>query len=697
MRADPTLLGTVQDVRGATVSVALSEETISGISFVEGHGYRIGQVGSFVRIPLGYVDLFGIVSEVGAGAVPERVLQQEPYGRRWMTVQLVGEGHRRGDFKRGLSQYPTIGDRVHLVTERDLERIYGRPDEPRFIRVGHLASAESIPALIDIDKLLTRHSAVVGATGAGKSTTVAGILASLSDPGRYPSARALVIDIHGEYAAALSDRATVFRVNPSSANECPLHVPYWAMTSDELLSVTLEPLDDTGRGAVMEKIMALKLSALDDHPREGVTAHNLTPDTPVPFSIHRLWFDLHRLVNATHTQAGGQSEATEALLLDDSNEPVERGDPLRVLPPKYMPHTQAAGQPKIFLSTSTLNIRRSLDGLGSKLRDPRFDFLFRPGPWYPSPEGVPESDLDVLLASWVGGQRPVTILDLSGVPVTVLTHVVGVVLRIIYDALFWGRNLAEGGRERPLLIVLEEAHSYLGSGDTGPAAHAVRRIVKEGRKYGIGAMIVSQRPAEIDMTVLSQCGTLFAMRLSNPTDRGHVTGAVTDNLEGLLSMLPVLRTGEAVVIGEAVHLPVRTLLDPPSRARRPDSTDPLVYDAAGPGGWNRQRETSSYAELVRVWRSQNPRSPRAVPTLVAAQTETGEEHAAVQRVPVASTNVASIGYDPPTQTLEVEFHGGRVYQYFDVPVQVYEGFMSAPSKGQFLQQSIKGLYRHARL
>jgi len=217
-----------------------------------------------------------------------------------------------------------------------------------------------------------------------------------------------------------------------------------------------------------------------------------------------------------------------------------------------------------------------------------------------------------LLEQWIGGPQLITILDLSGIPPSVRTDLVGTLLRIIYDALFWARNLSEGGRERPLLLVLEEAHGYLGQGDTGPAAMAVRRIVKEGRKYGIGAMIVSQRPSEIDTTILSQCGTILAMRLSNPTDRSHITATVTDNLEGLLSMLPILRTGEAIIVGEAVHLPVRTLIDPPGKDRRPDSSDPFVYDDKGPGGWNRKGEKSNYADVVAVWRRQEPRSPRII-------------------------------------------------------------------------------------
>jgi uncharacterized protein len=239
MPKDPTLLGYVQDVKGATISIALAEDTVPGLKFINGHGYRIGQISSFIRIPIGYIDLFGIVSQVGASAVPEHLISTEPYGHQWMTVQLIGESHRKGEFKRGLSQFPTIGDQVHIITEQDLAKIYGRPDAPNFIKVGHLASAEAIPALIDINKLITRHSAIVGATGTGKSTTVAGLLSTIADKDRFPSARIIIIDIHGEYAAALADKATVFRVNPGE-NEYPLYIPYWAMMFDELLS-TLTP------------------------------------------------------------------------------------------------------------------------------------------------------------------------------------------------------------------------------------------------------------------------------------------------------------------------------------------------------------------------------------------------------------------------------------------------------------------------
>jgi DNA helicase HerA-like ATPase len=530
-----------------------------------------------------------------------------------MRIQLVGEGLHKGEFRRGVSEYPTIGDEAHLVTNEDLARIYGASSAEMHVRVGSLASAESIPALLDINKLIARHSAVVGTTGAGKSTTVAGLVAALSDPRRYPSARVIILDIHGEYAAALSDRATIFRVNADKdRSEKPLYVPYWALNLDELLRVTpFRGLGEADRAALVEKVRELKLDSLESQERPGVTPDTLTVDTPVPFSIHRLWYELHRLVCSTHTaQAASQSEDTEAVLPGPDGAPMW-GDIMGVSPPRYRPITQG-GPDRVYLSAAPLNIRRQIQAMESRLRDSRYDFLFRPGPWCPEAtldnrSAQPGADLDELLTSWIGNAKPITILDLSGVPVSILVELIGVLIRLLTDALFWGRYLPVGGRERPLLFVLEEAHTYLEPGSSGAAAAAVRRVVKEGRKYGVGAMIVSQRPSEIDATVLSQCGTVVSMRLANAADRSHVVGSVSDHLEGLFSMLPALRTGEAIIVGEAVHLPLRAIIDPPAQNRRPDSNDPIVIARDASTGWNRARQSEDYSEMQRRWRAEDAR------------------------------------------------------------------------------------------
>ncbi|WVT72143.1 ATP-binding protein [Sinorhizobium chiapasense] len=626
LASQATLLGTVQDVSGTSVSVTLQGNQFSGLSFVNGQGYRIGQVGSFVKIPIGYVELFGIVSQVGASAVPESMAAEMPNGHRWIKVQLIGEGYKGGKFQRGISQYPTIEDEVHLVSENDLASIYGRKAEQHhLVKVGHIAGSESIEALVDINKLVTRHSAIVGTTGSGKSTTVAGLLNALADTSRFPSARIVVLDIHGEYSKALGDRANIYKVNPDPRNnhERPLQIPFWAMSFDELLGVTFGslPSDGKAKNVIMERIIQLKTDTLQKYPQPGITLDNLSVDSPIPFSLNRLWYDLYCLEFGTYYSDGGKTpiRANWAYEKNAAGDDLV-GDADKGVPPRFRKPKSVKDDPeKINWLPDPLNIRAQLDSLGAKLRISRFDFVLRPGKWQPKEDGELEADLAELMQSWLGSARPVTILDLSGVPTTLMNDIIGILLRVLYDALFWARNLSQGGRERPLLIVMEEAHTYLNDNFHGAASSIVQRIVKEGRKYGIGAMIVSQRPSEINPTILSQCGTFFALRLSNATDRSHITSVLTDNLEGLTNMLPILRTGEAIILGEAVGLPMRTLIQAPPKDQRPDSQDPVVCDDLAPelsmipGGWNiSMEENPNYDEFVLVWRQQNPRIIRQV-------------------------------------------------------------------------------------
>ena len=621
---DPTLIGSVQNVNGSTVSVELTTESATGLSFVNGEGYRIGQVGSFVRIPLGHVDLYGVVSQVGAGAVPIREGEANPYGRRWLTVQLVGEGRRGGRFARGVSQHPTIDDRVHIVTEMDLRAIYGAGELRDFVQVGHLASAESIPALVDITKLITRHSAIVGTTGAGKSHTVAGVLHALADKSHYPSARIVVLDIHGEYGRALRSKASLFRVEADpSKDEKPLYVPYWALDFEEFVKVGMGAFEPKDFALIQDRLVAAKKAAFKKYPREGMTEDRVTVDSLIPFSVHQFWYDIHCEMASTHNEVKGKPQSRDTWALEKDNAGNDLvGDAITVTPPTFRALRDIKDDPdKVRWNTSQLSARRQADTLASKLRDPRFDFMFRPGDWLPATDGKVTEDIDKILEDWIGGPEPISVLDLSGIPSSVLKELVGALLRILYGSMFWARNRSEGGRERPLLLVLEEAHTYLGKDQKGSAADAVKQIAKEGRKYGVGLMLVSQRPSEIDSTILSQCGTIFAMRLANDTDRSHITGAASESLKGLFDMLPVLRTGEAIIVGEAVSLPTRTLIDRLPDGQRPDSDDPRVVDRMtfemndgkagagvpeGPGGWNRRREPGDYAGVVEQIRRQDP-------------------------------------------------------------------------------------------
>jgi len=588
---DPTFLGTVASVSGSSVSVHLAKSVASGLSIIEGRTYRIGQVASFVRIPQGYQDLFGVVSEVGANAAPAITEQMQNDTGRWMQIQLIGESIG-GAFERGISEYPNIGDSAHITTESSLARIYGASEFGQ-VTIGSLSSAESIPAKVSLNELVTRHSAILGSTGSGKSTTVASLLRSitsvLNNGSSYPGTRILMLDIHGEYPAALSDVASVYSVDPQPGEQ-KLLIPYWALNVSELLDFLTGGVDGTRETAFTDKIFSHKVLSHAASAFAGVDESSITVDTPIPFSLKKLW---HELIDFEIATFDGPNR--------DQSTRQEEGDADKLISPKYKPHAMGAQGP--FLNQQAIGIRRQLSLLRSRLLDRRYDFLLHPGPWEPALDGKTELDLDALLAGWIGGEKPITILDLSGVPSGVLERLVGSILKIVYESLFWSREKSEGGIARPLLVVMEEAHRYLSGEKTGLAAETVQRMAKEGRKYGVGAMIISQRPSEVDETILSQCGTYFALRLTNPTDRARVQGILPDGLISLLDVLPVLRTGEAIVMGEAAKLPMRCRITLPQKDHQPRSSDPNVSQQ-----WSFPRRAEGYDRVVASWRAQRPRA-----------------------------------------------------------------------------------------
>ena len=585
---DPTYLGLIAAVSGAALNIHLAESVASGLSIFKGQTYKVGQVGSFVRVPQGYQDLFGVVSEVGANAVPEHLDSVDDTGR-WMKVELVGEVVG-GTFERGVSQYPNIGDSVHLAVEEHLRKLYDIRGQGHIV-IGTLASAESIAAKVAVNEMVTRHSAVLGSTGSGKSTTIASLLRAIttsnSESEEYPNARVLLLDIHGEYSAPLADVAQVFSVEPQYDEE-RLFIPYWALDSDDLLDFLTGGLEGNSETAFTDKIYELKLASQGSQKFPGIDSGSITVDTPIPFSLKKLWYDL---IDFEITTFEGPNR----------DQPTQQnpGDPNTLTPPIYKPHAMGAAGP--FLNQRAVGIQRPLNLLRSRLLDRRYGFLLRPGPWEPDLDGKPARDLDELLAGWLGGEKPITILDLSGIPSSVLERLVGSILKIVYEALFWSREKSEGGISRPLLVVMEEAHRYLSDKLNGTASEVVQRIVKEGRKYGVGAMVVSQRPSEVNETILSQCGTFFALRLSNPSDRSRVQGTLPDGLVGLLDVLPILRTGEAIVTGEAAKLPMRCRVTLPAKEHRPRSEDPAVST-----NWGLARREEGYERVVASWRAQSP-------------------------------------------------------------------------------------------
>ena len=673
MAARPTLLGHVGAVTGASVSVLQSPSVASGIAIIGGKSYRIGQVGSFVRIPQGYNDLYGVVTEVGASAIPKPELAGGSDQNRWMTLQLLGEIVGTS-FERGISQYPSVNDEVHLVTEDDLALIYGSRGEGQIV-IGRLANAESIPVRVDLDKLVTRHSAVLGSTGSGKSTTVASLLRSIAcgdveaEDQPYPSARIILLDIHGEYGRALHKEATVFRTSPNPGEEC-LFVPYWALDAMEITRLLLGNVDDRPLTQIFDRIVAKKVAAVKNGMAPGTNVNAITADTPVPFSLKQLWFDL---IDPEVKTWSDTARTTRAI------DPADEGDPGVLRAPKYKMHG-AGTTPPFMNTTGVLGIRRQLDQMRSRLLDRQYDFLLHPGGWEPDLADQAARDLPELLASWIGGTKPITILDLSGVPSSVLDTLVGAILKIVYEGLYWAREKSEGGINRPLLVVMDEAHRYLSRDVKGSALTMVQRIMREGRKFGVGGMVISQRPSDVNETVLSQCGTIIALRLTNSADRGKVQASLPDSLAGLVESLPILRVGEAIITGEAARLPIRCRITLPEPANRPDSEDPQVEQR-----WGSNRVSEGYDRVMASWRSQNPRW--AANRVVRKKLEEKEND--MERNQVTSSMVLSIGYDDGSQTLEVEFSSNLIYQYYNVPAVIYEQLLAADSAGKFINGQVK--------
>lgn len=589
-----TVVGHVKSVNGSRLSVKLSDDFKSSMPIINGVVYRIGQIGSFVRIPLGYANLYGIVTQAGADAIPEKLIASTHLAAtyqssRWITIVLVGE-RVRNRFERGVIQYPTPEDEVHLVTIEDLKIIYSEINKDSSLTIGQISASESLPAHIDINKFLARHAAIVGSTGSGKSNTVSIILEAIASNKKFTSSRILLIDPHGEYNETLREYSKVFKVNADKGKaEEELQIPFWALPFNELFSIFPGVLKENAldhiRGEIQDKKI-LSSSELGKKPKE----QSINADSPIPFSINKLWHELDDFEKQVFNKVkvGGDFELQLVACL-------EPGDPEKLIPSKHQPPAPGGGNPN--LNKGALGILTFLNGMRNRMTDDRYRFLFAPGDYLPSLEGKAIKDLDELLANWLNHDKPITILDLSGVPSEIMSSISGTIIKIIYDSLFWGQELSVGGRKQPILIALEEAHSYLKAGTDSISSRTVQSIAKEGRKYGVGLLLITQRPSELDETVLSQIGTLVALRMTNAKDRGHVGSVMPDDLSDLVSLLPSLRTGEGLVMGEAVKIPSRVKFD--KIAYAPKSGDPLVSER-----WILEKpDSKEYEELVLRWRN----------------------------------------------------------------------------------------------
>lgn len=572
--SDPTHIGRVRHVLGSTVTVEL-DPGLAGVTPIwRGRLVPVGQVGTLVRIPQGPVYLLGSVILVGISELspPPAPTQVRHQGDRWLQVQLLGEVDALGSFQRGVSTYPGLDDPVHFTTADELAAVYPPASEDR-VRVGGLSAAPEIPVALDAPRLVTRHAAVVGSTGSGKTSAVASLLQSFI-AGGWDSANIVVVDPHGEYGAAFGETAATRSV--LAANDSLLRVPYWALPAQDLLWVLCRLDGRTVVDRFSELVVAERRRFAEAADWLDLDAESINADTPIPYDLRHVWYQLDYANRVTVTQKVGGADCIE-----------DAGDPESLVPATFTPYGPAAGQP--VQGDKYRHYTPAPERLRLRLADRRFRFFLQP------PDAGEPDPLVGMVREWLGNKKPVSVLDFSGVPADVADVAIGVVLQLLFDLAVRSGD-AGIGRARPVLVVLEEAHRYLG-GDASAqlARESTNRIAREGRKYGVGLMLVTQRPSELPDTALAQCGTIVALRLTNGSDQSTVRAALPDAVSGLADILPSLRTGEALISGEAIVLPTRTLL------RRPDP-EPQAGDPSLAGWRAAPPEENDVGAVITQWR-----------------------------------------------------------------------------------------------
>lgn len=531
---DKPRVGTVVSVTGSHALVMLDADNPS-----EDRAAR-PQLGAIMSVDVGASIVLGLVS---AMSVPAPSLDSASSAVRIIEIELIGEFTKPtvnapARFRRGVSSYPTLGDEVHVATRDELTALFA-VNGASSVRVGVVKQDAQIPATVNVDEIFSRHCAVLGTTGAGKSCALALLLRSVLE--RFPHGHIVILDPHNEYSRSFEDRAVVF--DPTNFN-----LPYWMLTFDELVEV-LYP----GKAGYSEEIEILadivpaakkmNLSA-SGRGRLRTDSSTITVDTPTPYRISEL-------LGLIDKALGGL----------DSNKNIA---PYKRLRNKIYTISQDARYAFMF---GGLTVQDTLtDMLGALFRIPS--------------EG-----------------QPVSVIELGGLPGEVVQVVVSVVSRLAFEFGQWGAGAA------PIALICEDAHRYAPANpDDGfaPTRQSLVRIAKEGRKTGVSLWISSQRPTELDPTILSQCNTIFAMRLANQADQEALRAAIPDASTSLLSCMPSLGMGEAIAVGEGVPMPTRIRFD-----ALPHDAVPQSLTASFTDGWSVEIEDDSFVErIVEQWRAQ---------------------------------------------------------------------------------------------
>ena len=487
-----TSLGRVISVRGSVARVGLLARRQMPISEIR------ATVGRFVSLRCASSTIVAMVTDVTCEHLPTSDSYIATAG-----VDLLGEifNGDRPKFQRGVTNYPTIGDSVELISSQELRTIYA-PSGSDQIDVGTLQQDRSVIAYVDVEEMLSKHFAVLGSTGVGKSTGVSLLLNEILKA--RPNLRIFLLDVHNEYGRCFGERALV--LNPRN-----LKLPFWLFNFEEIADVLFagrpgvpDELDALAEVIPLAKGIYTQYQNVDRLGLKRIEAKQVgfTVDTPVPY----------RLVDLIS-------------LIDERMGKLEN-------------------------RASRIIYHKLISRIETVRSDPRYAFMFDNA----NVGGDTMADVISHLFRLPANGRPMTVMQLAGFPAEVIDSVVSVLCRMAFDFGLWSDGVS------PLLFVCEEAHRYAAADRSigfGPTRRAVSRIAKEGRKYGVYLGLVTQRPAELDATIISQCNTLFTMRLANERDQALLRSAVSDAAANLLSFVPSLGTREVLAFGEGVALPTR--------------------------------------------------------------------------------------------------------------------------------------------
>ncbi len=525
-------IGVVSTVNSAIVSILLDPKITTLKREINGKTYYIGQIGTYVLIPMGTLVLIGLVSELKKKDVDVDGQGQQRY---ILYVSMVGTV-KSGRYERGVSVFPVSDTPVYLAEDVDLSIAFAVYQRFGF-SVGQVSLFENQRAFLDANKFFGKHIAVLGSSGSGKSCTVASILQKVS---RYPDTNIIILDIHNEYQKA-------FEGNCNHLDIAEFELPYWLMNFDELREMFIDEKDENASSQITVLKDLVIMSKKGKNPEMSTI---ITIDTPVYYDLSEIRAKMQYLDTEKVTSGSTAKDG-----------------------PFYGKFT------------------RFLVRLDGKLNDPRYAFMFRPKKY------ISSITFNDLLTKILGADEnaKVTVLDLSGVPFDVVNTIVSLLARIIFDFNFWNpqRN------DLPILLVFEEANNYLSTTTEGSKAarRTVERIAKEGRKYGVSCMIVSQRPSDISETILSQCNNFIILRLLNPTDQAYIRRLMPDTFSGLDSVVPLLRQGESIIIGDAIPIPQRVQIDLPTPT--PHSADVKFFDK-----WKHPNTKTDVAEVMDHWWNQ---------------------------------------------------------------------------------------------